>query len=117
MFTDRQIARVCHNANKAYCEESGDMSQVEFELAPEWQQSSAILGVAAVRADPAMTAADQHQCWLDFKVADGWVYGEAKDAEAKTHPCCVPYDQLPPQQKAKDSIFGAIARAMLAVEN
>lgn len=29
------------------------------------------------------------------KIADGWKYGEAKDPEAKTHPCLVPFDKLP----------------------
>jgi hypothetical protein len=46
-----------------------------------------------------------HENWTKDKVADGWVYGEVKDAAAKTHPCLVPYDQLPANQRFKDSLF------------
>lgn len=116
MFTDEQIARVTHEANRAYCVALGDFSQVEWEVAPVWQQDSAIAGVAAKRANPSMTAADQHESWLAHKVTDGWVYGEVKDADAKTHPCMVPYGQLPAKQRAKDHIFGAICAAMFSVE-
>ena len=35
----------------------------------------------------------------------GWVYGPTKDAATKTHPCCVPYTELPPIQKVKDAYF------------
>ncbi len=115
MFTDEQIAQVTHAANKAYCEALGDFSQQDWSEAPQWQRDSAIAGVAAKRADPAMTPEKQHESWFAHKVADGWVYGETKDAEAKTHPCMVPYDQLPAAQRAKDHIFGAIVTAMLAV--
>lgn len=106
---------VTHESNRAYCEALGDTSQVSWAEAPQWQRDSAIAGVAAKRANPEMTAADQHESWFAHKIADGWVYGEVKDADAKTHPCMVPYDQLPAAQRAKDHIFGAICKAMLAV--
>jgi hypothetical protein len=35
------------------------------------------------------------------KVKDGWVYGEVKDVEAKTHPCIVPFDALSVEQTDK----------------
>lgn len=57
------------------------------------------------------TPEDNHQAWMDFKTKEGWVYGETKDAVAKTHPCMVPYAALPPIQKSKDMIFSAIVRA------
>jgi hypothetical protein len=43
------------------------------------------------------------------KVEAGWVYGDEKNPEAKTHPCIVEYHQLPEFQKFKDEIFRAIA--------
>lgn len=115
-FTDEAIAQVTHEANKAYCEALGDFSQPCWQEAPQWQRDSAIAGVAAKRSDPAMTPEKQHENWFNHKVADGWSYGEVKDAEAKTHPCMVPYSQLPSSQRAKDHIFGAICAAMLGVE-
>ncbi len=42
-----RIARVAHEVNRAYCEACGDYSNVRWEEAPEWQQTSAIEGVKA----------------------------------------------------------------------
>jgi hypothetical protein len=35
-----------------------------------------------------------------------------KDPEAKTHPCLVPYDDLPEYQQLKDRVFLAIRREL-----
>ncbi len=50
------------------------------------------------------------------KIDAGWVYGPQKSEVAKTHPCLVSYDQLPPVQRKKDRLFFAIATALLAPE-
>ena len=34
------VARVCHQANKALCDAYGDMSQPDWDDAPEWQRGS-----------------------------------------------------------------------------
>lgn len=110
---DEQIARVCHEANRAYCATRGDTSQPSWEAAPEWQRFSATAGVLAIREKDVATPRDAHKSWLTQKLAEGWVYGEIKDPVAKTHPCCVPYDDLPVAQKLKDDLFLAIARTLL----
>ena len=101
------IAKVAHEINRAYCAALGDETQAAWEDAPEWQRQSAIAGVEMHLANPDATPEQSHESWLAQKLADGWVYGEVKDAEKKQHPCCVPYDQLPPEQKAKDYLFRA----------
>jgi len=106
------IARACHEVNRAYCASQGDHSQPPWEDAPEWQRASAINGVTYALQHPQAKPADSHESWLAEKRADGWRYGEVKDPAARTHPCFVPYDQLPPAQKAKDYIFLAVVRAM-----
>ena len=73
----------------------GDDSQLHWEDAPDWQKDSARAGVRAKLANPETTPEQMHHSWLAQKKADGWVYGKKKDPEAKTHPCMVPYDQLP----------------------
>jgi hypothetical protein len=50
--------------------------------------------------------------WCRSKVADGWVFGPVKDADAKTHPCLVPYDALPREQQRKDALFVAVVNAL-----
>ncbi len=106
------IARTCHQANKALCEAFGDTSQVGWAEAPEWQRQSAIKGVEFCKANPDAPPSANHDSWLDEKRRTGWRYGEVKNADAKTHPCFVPYDQLPPDQKAKDYVFKAIVGAL-----
>lgn len=108
-------ARVAHEVNRAYCRGLGDNSQPPWGEAPEWQRKSALLGVRAIQANPGMTPAQQHALWRAQKVSDGWVYGDAKDVEKKTHPCLVPYDELPAEQQIKDVLFGAAVRAVLGV--
>lgn len=112
-MTNEQIARVCHEANRAYCAALGDHSQLAWEDAPEWQRASAIGGVGFIQENPDAPPSASHESWWAQKRADGWTYGPVKDADRKTHPCCVPYDELPVEQRAKDYIFGAIARALL----
>ncbi len=106
MLTNTEVARICHEANRAYCLALGDTSQPVWENAPEWQRESSLSGVQGYANG--MTAEQHHESWMDDKIAAGWVYGEVKDPEAKTHPCCVPYYKLPEDQKLKDKLFGAI---------
>ena len=108
------IAKVCHEANRAYCQTIGDNSQPSWEDAPEWQRNSAIKGVEFTRDNPSAPPSASHDSWLEEKRVHGWKYGPIKDAEAKEHPCYVPYDQLPPEQRAKDSLFQGVARSLLA---
>lgn len=51
------------------------------------------------------TPSASHESWLKQKTEEGWKYGEVKNPETKEHPCFVPYEQLPNEQKAKDYIF------------
>ncbi len=105
------IAMLCHAANAAYCASIGDLSQPTWDDAPDWQKQSAINGVNMHLANPDATPEMSHAAWMAQKEAEGWTYGEVKDAEKKTHPCFMPYDQLPPEQKAKDYIFRGIVHA------
>ena len=107
-----QIARVAHEVNKAYCESLGDYSQTKWEDAPQWQRDSAMLGVKLHIENPQAGAAASHESWMAQKVADGWKWGAEKDAEAKTHPCIVPFDALPEAQQAKDYIFRGVVHAL-----
>ncbi|WP_373088787.1 RyR domain-containing protein [Sneathiella sp.] len=109
----KNIAKVCHEANRAYCQAIGDDSQLPWDDAPEWQKDSAVAGVEFIIDNPAAGPSASHESWLKQKTAEGWKYGAVKDPAAKTHPCYVPYDELPVEQKAKDYIFGAIVRSML----
>ena len=106
------IAKVCHQANKAWCELNGDHSQFNWDDAEEWQVRSAEMGVKFKIDNPDAGNDAQHNSWMAEKVADGWIYGEEKSSEAKTHPCIVPFEQLPEFQQKKDALFCAIVDAL-----
>ncbi|MFI8608512.1 RyR domain-containing protein [Pseudomonas sp. NPDC077649] len=106
------IARVAHAINAAYCLSLGDASVPTWEEAGEQHQKSLVAGVEMHLANPDSTPEQAHESWLAQKLADGWVYGEVKDTEKKVHPCCLPYDQLPADQKSKDYLFRAVVHAL-----
>lgn len=111
-MTTEHIAKVCHQANKAYCESIGDMSQKDWEDAEPHQRSSAVTGVEFSLSNPGATPESQHQAWYKHKEADGWRYGLVKDAAIKEHPCMLPYDMLPKEQRLKDALFQAVVKAL-----
>jgi len=107
------IAMVCHAANRAWCQANGDDSQKSWDAAEDWQRASAIAGVMFRIDNPSSGDDAQHNAWMADKVQDGWVYGDVKDGDKKTHPCLVPFNQLPEFQKKKDALFCATVDALL----
>ena len=81
----RNIAKVCHEANKAFCETLGDDSQVTWDEAGEHIKNSAVDGVMFHLEKPRRQD-ESHANWMKFKVADGWVYGPEKDEIKKNTP-------------------------------
>ena len=110
------IAMVCHEANRAYCASLGDDSQLEWMDAPEWQRESAVNGVQFHLANPEAGDSASHDNWMREKLEAGWVFGEVKDPEATppTHPCLVPFDELPPAQQFKDRLFRTLVHSVAA---
>ncbi|NRQ35996.1 hypothetical protein HII36_29805 [Nonomuraea sp. NN258] len=104
-------ARICHEANRALQLATGDPDPSEhWEYAPGWQRDSAVAGVEV--AQRGATPEELHEAWAERKRAEGWTYGVFKDDEDKTHPCLVPYADLPPEQRLKDVLFAAIVKAV-----
>lgn len=106
------VAKVCHEANRAWCETNGDISQKRWEDAEQWQRDSAVAGVKFALANPEAPDSAQHDAWSADKIKDGWRYGEVKDAVAKTHPCLVAFERLPPMQQFKDRLFRTIVSSL-----
>ena len=111
-MTVEDVARICHEANNAYCEVIGEKPQPPWDKAKKNIQESAKDGVRFHMANPTAGPKGSHQNWLKFKEADGWTYGEKKNATKKTHPCMVPYEKLPAKQRVKDEIFCGIVKAL-----
>lgn len=102
IITVDKIARVVHEINRAYCTSQGDLSQDSWDEAPEWQKKSSIEAVLFHMNNPEAGPDASHIRWMEEKKKDGWVYGEVKDAEAKTHPSLVDYSEIPASEQAKD---------------
>ncbi|OGP72231.1 MAG: hypothetical protein A2Z73_05335 [Deltaproteobacteria bacterium RBG_13_60_28] len=62
----------------------------------------------------------EHDRWLAEKTRAGWRYGVPRDDAKKLHPCLVPWEQLPEEEKEKDrqavrQIPGLLAAAHLKI--
>ena len=47
-------------------------------------------------------AENTHDLWAAQRLAEGWTWGERRDDVARTHPCLVPYADLPESEKQYD---------------
>lgn len=47
-------------------------------------------------------AKNVHEVWAQSRIEQGWVYGQERSDALKTHPCLVPYEDLPEIEKAYD---------------
>lgn len=112
-LTIEAIAEIAHETNRVYCRAIGDDSQQSWKEAHVWQRESAVMGVLAVQERPDVEPRDMHDSWMKHKVSEGWKHGSEKDVYNKLHPCIVPYDQLPIEQRRKDRLFLAVVKSLL----
>lgn len=49
-----------------------------------------------------MIAKNVHEVWAKSRMDEGWTYGTKRDDIHKKHPCLVPYEELPEEEKAYD---------------
>lgn len=110
-----RLAEQAHEANRVLCIANGDTSQSAWTDASKEVRASAIKGVLRILQDDSMTPEASHVSWMDNKIANGWKLGEAKDEAAKTHPCLVPYTELPQHEQLKDNLFVVIVEAGLGI--
>jgi ryanodine receptor 2 len=47
-------------------------------------------------------ARNAHEVWAQQRVKGGWSWGAQRDDARKHHPCLVPYEELPQQEKIYD---------------
>lgn len=108
------IAKLCHELNKAFCAQvCGDYSHKHWDEAPEAQRKSCYEGVMVVYENPDIDPKGLHDAWMTHKVAEGWVHGNMKSEEAKTHPNLIPWHQLHVHEQMKDILFLTTCNVML----
>lgn len=47
-------------------------------------------------------AKNVHEVWAQSRMEQGWTYGTQRDDNLKYHPCLVPYEELPEEEKEYD---------------
>lgn len=47
-------------------------------------------------------AENVHDVWAKARIDEGWTFGHERNDQKKTHPCLVPYNQLPEIEKNYD---------------
>jgi ryanodine receptor 2 len=63
--------------------------------------SDVVLGQDIIELSEAL-AENTHEVWSKNRINDGWTYGERRDDEKRQHPCLIPYDELPEEEKEYD---------------
>lgn len=55
-------------------------------------------------------AKNVHEVWAQNRMEQGWTYGEERNDALKTHPCLIPYEELPEVEKAydRDTAWGTL---------
>ena len=47
-------------------------------------------------------AKNVHEIWSQTRISQGWTYGPERNDSEKKHPCLVPYEELPEEEKLYD---------------
>lgn len=47
-------------------------------------------------------AKNVHEVWAKARMDEGWTYGAQRNDERKQHPCLVPYERLPENERVYD---------------
>lgn len=108
------IARVVHEANRAYNVSLGDPApDAPYDAIEDWHRRSIISRV--IMMIKGYTNTQIHQAWVDEMLERGWVLGEVKDPTATppTHPCLQDLEHCSPEQQKKEILALGIVRALV----
>ena len=51
-----------------------------------------------------LIAENTHDNWAAGRIVEGWTYGPVRNDDLKQHPCLVPYNELPDNEKRYDRV-------------
>ena len=106
------IARAAHEAIRGWVTAHGQKATPPWSRAAKWMRDSTRESILFAIENPEAPHSAQHDQWMEQKFRDGWVFGETKDASAKTHPMLIPYEDLPEFERRKDALMRAIALSL-----
>lgn len=114
---DRQhmIARIYHEAQRAYMFEQGDDSQLPWDEAPPEQREAALAAVDFRLKFPTLGDAAQHNAWIEERKKAGWQYGHTFNEAEKLDPRMAPYHFLPIDERMRNRLCAVTVAALSQV--
>jgi hypothetical protein len=104
IYTLEEIAHVCHEVNRVMQTIQGDPAP-----SPPWDDASDLVKDTLINAVRMIrmnySSEEMHQEWLDRYTGQGWKWGPEKNSALRTHPCLIPYHELPDLQRHKTEMI------------
>jgi ryanodine receptor 2 len=72
------------------------------QYAPQPFDTSTVVLPACLKEISEELAKNTHEIWAQQRFAEGWKYGAKRNDKRKEHPCLVPYEELPGNEKDYD---------------
>lgn len=69
---------------------------------PKPEDTSKIELSAEVLALAEQLAKNTHEVWAASRIREGWTLGPRRSDERREHPCLIPYEELPEEEKEYD---------------
>ena len=107
------VAQICHEMNRRFSELNNLPVRPTWDELSNFDKEFFVQAVRGLKEDPNRSPALNHDQWCKAKLAQGWTYGPHQDEDRKTHPCLVLYNDLPRNQRVKDSLFITLVKGYL----
>lgn len=101
------IAKVCHEALRAYAEACGDDGVPPWEQAPTEERASMLDDVVKIASTQGITPEQMHEDWMRRKIEQGWTLGQF-DRQKKQHPAIVPWRKVPRDYRVQRHLVHAL---------
>jgi hypothetical protein len=112
VYTNEQIARVCHEAHRGLQYVQGDpCPSAPWDAESSDLRMSVLAGVRSARQG--RTPRELHDEWVRGRENAGWRWGPVKDQQQRTHPAMIPYDDLSARRRLQDALFLAVVTTMV----
>ncbi|GBC62521.1 hypothetical protein DENIS_3493 [Desulfonema ishimotonii] len=100
-ITVEQAARSFHQHLKAFRESLGDYTLPDWEETTKHNREMGVRFVRYTLANQSITPESHHEKWVANMAKRGWRHGNERNPDKKTHPCMVPWEDLPYHEQAK----------------
>lgn len=103
------IAKVAHQANRAFLNTLGDTSEKDWENLSEEAKKETAEQVEFSLQNEHVGAEAHHIAWMNEMKEKGYTHGEVGDMK---HPLLVPFDLLPAENQKQHKLFFAVVQAL-----